>query len=656
MTFVSHAQNFEDVLLWRALRDVEGGRYLDIGAQDPIADSVSLGFYELGWRGTHVEATPHYAARLRAARPDELVIQAAVTDNPGPIQFYELIETGLSTGRPDIAQEHERAGYAQRKLIVPCARLDHILEMASGDIHWMKIDVEGMEGEVLRSWGDSSVRPWVLVIEATYPNSQKPTHAEWLELVLKRGYREVFYDGLSRYFVHHSQTKREAAFDAPANVFDGFAISRLHFCARSLRAEIEEAEQHVIAETSRATSLAEQLADLQSQLSDAQLLVADARERETSAVDRLVRAEREHSAAIDEMSRQREAAAKELRAEYAQKEADLTTALEELRAAETATRIDFARLEERAAHIQTALTGAQEERDRIRAEAEQERAEHGRLLAERDVALENNRARLRHAVDLVQAARAQQRSAWVRLGKMLRLWRMPATYKALFEWSETAQSGLSDLTQTSQARVQQMVSPAFLDNRDPYLRANSLHQLVAWDDIDFVRCAYVTVLGRRPDDSGERYYVDRLRGGEAKLQILYQLRNSHEGRLQDPGIAGFDRALRRFRRARLPMIGPILAREYRRDWVSGSQYMRRIENALWRNHNHETQLLNSIVHLVEHGQSLALTQARREGPARLVVQEKPAPADDKQAGLGNDDLLSFFSQSAIRNIRRKLSA
>ena len=35
MTFVSYAQNYEDVVLWRALRDVEGGFYVDVGAADP---------------------------------------------------------------------------------------------------------------------------------------------------------------------------------------------------------------------------------------------------------------------------------------------------------------------------------------------------------------------------------------------------------------------------------------------------------------------------------------------------------------------------------------------------------------------------------------------------------------------------------------------
>ena len=52
MSFVSYAQNFEDVLLWRALRDAEPKSYFDIGAQDPTINSISLAFYEAGWRGT----------------------------------------------------------------------------------------------------------------------------------------------------------------------------------------------------------------------------------------------------------------------------------------------------------------------------------------------------------------------------------------------------------------------------------------------------------------------------------------------------------------------------------------------------------------------------------------------------------------------------
>ncbi len=70
MTFISYAQNFEDVMLWRALKHVENGFYVDVGAQDPVVDSVSLAFYEHGWRGVHIEPTPY--TRRNSASTDRM--------------------------------------------------------------------------------------------------------------------------------------------------------------------------------------------------------------------------------------------------------------------------------------------------------------------------------------------------------------------------------------------------------------------------------------------------------------------------------------------------------------------------------------------------------------------------------------------------------
>ena len=82
-------------------------------------------------------------------------------------------------------------------------------------------------------------------------------------------------------------------------------------------------------------------------------------------------------------------------------------------------------------------------------------------------------------------------------------------------------------------------------SRSPYRRANSLSELLSWHDVDFVRCAYVTILGRQPDSEGEAYYTDRIRRGHSPMEVLWELRSSAEARNHDPGIAGLDRALKR---------------------------------------------------------------------------------------------------------------
>lgn len=250
MTFVSYAQTFEDVRLWRAFREVRAGRYIDIGAQDPVRDSISLAFYERGWRGIHVEPTAAYAEALRNARPDETVIEAVVTNAPGPIKFFEIPGTGLSTGIADIAQGHRGAGWDYREILVPAVTLAGLFECYGPEpVHWLKIDVEGMEAEVISSWGDHPARPAVLIIEATAPLTQIQTIESWYDMIVDRGYSEVVFDGLSRFFVHKEyEHLRDAIYESP-NVFDGFHVSDQHFTTENLiKKKQEEAVSTATAE------------------------------------------------------------------------------------------------------------------------------------------------------------------------------------------------------------------------------------------------------------------------------------------------------------------------------------------------------------------------------------------------------------------------
>ncbi len=225
VTFVSYAQNFEDVILWRALKHVEQGVYVDIGAQHPEVDSVSRAFYEQGWRGVHVDPSPQYADLLGKARPDEVVIEAAIGCNEGPIQFFEFPDTGLGTCDPAIAERTEAGKCLTKPREVKCRTLDDVLApLANKDIHWLKIDVEGMESEVIESWR-SSCNPWILVVEATLPNSQVPSFEDWEPRLLNRGYEFVYFDGLNRFYVHESRKELKEVFGPGPNYFDFFNLS-----------------------------------------------------------------------------------------------------------------------------------------------------------------------------------------------------------------------------------------------------------------------------------------------------------------------------------------------------------------------------------------------------------------------------------------------
>jgi FkbM family methyltransferase len=243
---VSYAQNFEDVILWRALKDVKDGLYIDVGAHDPDADSVSLLFYQRGWRGIHLEPVHEFAERLRLARPDEEVIEAAIGSETGPLTFYKIGDTGLSTGDAAIAARHQTAGFPIETRKVPCLPLSEILSrFGQRDIHWLKIDVEGMERSVIDSWLPSQARPWIVIMESTEPNSPTPNFASWEPLLLKLGYEFVYFDGLNRFYVSETQPQLKLAFGAGPNYFDGFSLTRRSFFTRLQAAEQSNLEQNI---------------------------------------------------------------------------------------------------------------------------------------------------------------------------------------------------------------------------------------------------------------------------------------------------------------------------------------------------------------------------------------------------------------------------
>ena len=220
-SFVSYAQNLEDIVLWRGLRHINRGSYIDVGAYDPRAESVSRGFYEQGWRGVHFEPNPVFAERIRQDRPDEIVHEAAVSDVEGTLRYAMVKESGLSTGTPEYLEEYRRAGRVAEEREVTMTTLAKACSgMVGRDVHWMKIDVEGMEERVLRGWDSRTLRPWVVVVEATRPYSTEPTHQSWDGLLVDAAYRFVLFDGLNRFYVADEHPELMALLAVPANIHD----------------------------------------------------------------------------------------------------------------------------------------------------------------------------------------------------------------------------------------------------------------------------------------------------------------------------------------------------------------------------------------------------------------------------------------------------
>jgi FkbM family methyltransferase len=210
------------------------GFYVDVGAHDPDIDSVTRAFYERGWRGINIEPLPQMAARLRERRPRDITLEYALGAQDGTVTLHDIDGGGgVSTIDPGIAAGHAAHGWPGHPIKVRMRRLADILveHEIREPIDFLKIDVEGLELEVLKGTDFNAVRPKILVIETRLPVSidmvarvdEVPDRYEEIATHLApHDYALVYRDGTNSFFLAREAMALKRHFERPPGVFDMF--------------------------------------------------------------------------------------------------------------------------------------------------------------------------------------------------------------------------------------------------------------------------------------------------------------------------------------------------------------------------------------------------------------------------------------------------
>lgn len=274
---ISYAQNGEDVVLQRAFPAEHKGVYVDIGASDPVIDSVTKHFYEHGWSGVNVEPATLSMELLAADRPRDVNIAAGVGAEAGTLTFYELPRqmSGCSSFSRELSEQYAGQGWETTERSVEVITLAELFEEHVGSrvVDFLKIDVEGGEREVLLGADFTRWRPRTLVIEATSPGTQTPVWEEWESIVTDAGYAFALFDGINRFYVRAEDSQLIPALSAPANVLDDYVPFRTH----ELQLELERVRSVVQELERRQQPLADELNDSRSALRIARAQLGDAR-------------------------------------------------------------------------------------------------------------------------------------------------------------------------------------------------------------------------------------------------------------------------------------------------------------------------------------------------------------------------------------------
>jgi FkbM family methyltransferase len=227
MSVISYAQRFEDLYLAQCFEGRAEGFYIDVGAGHPVHDNASYYFYLRGWRGITVEPNPHLALLARAVRPRDAQYEGLIAAEAG-IRDFHLVHDfhGLSTAVAEhAAKALSEFDKSSEMLRVPAVTLAELCERHDVTaIDFLKVDVEGLEGDVLRGNNWERFRPKVVVVEALAAYTLAPAWPEWEPLLNAKGYRYAWFDSLNRYYVAEEASELRPLLEASPLSLDDCAV------------------------------------------------------------------------------------------------------------------------------------------------------------------------------------------------------------------------------------------------------------------------------------------------------------------------------------------------------------------------------------------------------------------------------------------------
>lgn len=157
---------------WRKKIAMSEIRYVEIGGNHPFQTSCTYLFYRLyGAKGVLCEANPHLAKILQAHRPQDIVVNVAVSAaRDESIKFYIARAHELSS----IDRNHIRKfefGFGQQATVaeeieVENLHINDFLNLHAGqDIDYLSIDTEGVDYAILEAMDMERFRPALLQLE-----------------------------------------------------------------------------------------------------------------------------------------------------------------------------------------------------------------------------------------------------------------------------------------------------------------------------------------------------------------------------------------------------------------------------------------------------------------------------------------------------------
>lgn len=203
----SFAQEGEDMVLSRLFEGKTNGIFVDVGAHHPFRFSNTYLFYRKGWRGINIDPLPTSKTLFDLHRPEDENLCIGISNSEVELTYYMFNEPALNTF--DEQEAHKKNGvnngqfYIIDKKQIATKKLSTVLnasKIATKNIDFLSIDVEGLDIEVLESNDWEKFRPEVVLVEELSTNISKIMEESVVHKFMQSKSYHLFYKTVNTSF------------------------------------------------------------------------------------------------------------------------------------------------------------------------------------------------------------------------------------------------------------------------------------------------------------------------------------------------------------------------------------------------------------------------------------------------------------------------
>jgi FkbM family methyltransferase len=206
-----HSQEKQDLVLdTHVFQGYKRGVFVEVGAWDGVCFSNTLFFEkERDWTGLTIEPHPEKYEELKKNRPSTIHLNVAVNDVNEVVDFLTITgDTSMLSGikahydprhLQRIENETKQLNTTYTTIPIQSKRLDTIFtEHNVQRVHYLSIDVEGSEFNVIRSIDFSNVFIDVIEFENNYPDKSDSI----VEYLRTKGYEKAPIQSIDIFMIH----------------------------------------------------------------------------------------------------------------------------------------------------------------------------------------------------------------------------------------------------------------------------------------------------------------------------------------------------------------------------------------------------------------------------------------------------------------------